>query len=251
MHRFFIDTGLQYNVGNRIDITDKEDVKHLVKVLRVRIDEMLEICDGEDREYRVKVCEMKHDSVKTEVVAVLDLKRESEIQITLFQSLPKGHKMELILQKSVELGVYNVVPVVTERCVSKIKDAKTERNKLERWQKVMNEAAKQSKRGLLPHIKPVKRFQDLEADLKAFDLLLMPHVLGEQKHLKDVLNRYQSAQKIGILIGPEGGFSEDEVALALEWGAQPIKLGPRILRTETAGFVTSSIVMYELGDIGG
>lgn len=251
MHRFFIDTGLKYDTGNRIDITDKDDVKHLSKVLRVRVHEEIEICDGQDQEYVCKVLEITNQIVKTQVVEVLESKRESEIQITLFQSLPKGQKMELILQKSVELGVSEVVPVMAERCIVKMKDAKTEKNKLERWQKVMDEAAKQSKRGKLPKIQAVLKFKSLKETMDSFDLVLIPHVLGDQKHLKDVLKTHQNARKIAVLIGPEGGFSEAEVASALAWGAIPIRLGPRILRTETAGFVTSSIVMYELGDIGG
>jgi len=115
----------------------------------------------------------------------------------------------------------------------------------------MDEAAKQSKRGILPKITKVSKFTELESILGKFDLVLIPHVLGNQKHLKEVLKDHNSAKNIGILIGPEGGFSEKEVEQALSWKAHPIRLGPRILRTETAGFVTSSVVMYELGDIGG
>jgi len=251
MHRFFIDSSLKHEKGHRIDITDKDDIKHLMKVLRMRLEEHIEICDCADQEYVCEIIEIKQSKVKTIVVEVKDIKREANIEITLFQSLPKGQKMELILQKSVEIGLKSVVPMLTERCVTKIKDKKTEKNKLERWQKIMDEAAKQSKRGILPHIEHVVPFNEIESSLSEFDLVLIPHVLGEQKTLKQVLKSANKPSKIAILIGPEGGFTDKEVEKALSMNAQPITLGPRILRTETAGFVTSSIVMYELGDIGG
>lgn len=251
MHRFFIESGLHYGVGNRIDILNKDDVKHISKVLRMRVDELIEICDGNNKEYICKILDINNQEIKTEVVQELEISRESKIKITLFQSLPKGQKMELILQKSVELGVHSIVPVITDRCISIIKDAKTEKNKLERWQKIIDEASKQSKRGIVPQITSTVKLSELNKNKLDYDLILMPHVLGNQKNLKEVLKSNSDSINIAIFIGPEGGFTEDEVEMVLNWGAIPITLGPRILRTETAGFVTSSVVMYELGDIGG
>jgi len=167
-------------------------------------------------------------------------------QVYLFQGLPKADKMELIIQKAVELGVHAVVPVSTKRCVVKLDDKKA-KSKIARWQGISEAAAKQSKRRIVPEVMDVMSFKEALNFVKDFEIKLIPYELAEDmSKTKEIIDALQPGQRIAIFIGPEGGFEEAEVEAAMNAGVQPITLGKRILRTETAGFTVLSWIMYKL-----
>jgi len=164
----------------------------------------------------------------------------------LFQGLPKADKMELIIQKAVELGVYQVIPVSTKRCVVKLDDKKA-KSKIARWQGIAEAAAKQSKRGIIPQVTDVMNFKNAVKLASDMEVRLIPYELAEgMARTKEIINNVQPGQRIAIFIGPEGGFEETEIQEALNNGIEPITLGKRILRTETAGFTILSWLMYHL-----
>ncbi len=240
MYRFFVDK-------NRI-LQDKimicgDDVNHIRNVLRMKIGERLLISDGEDREYVCAICEIGKDCVVAEIEDVNGPQRELSIQVTLFQALPKGDKMETIIQKMVELGVFQIVPVSTKRCVVKL-DEKKAQAKGKRWNTIALSAAKQSKRGIVPEVtKPVCFTQALQW-AEQMDMVLFPYENAEGiAYTREVLQKIRPEMKIGIFIGPEGGFTPEEAAEANAAGALEITLGKRILRTETAGMALMSAIM--------
>jgi len=167
-------------------------------------------------------------------------------RLILFQGLPKGDKMEWIVQKAVELGAYRIVPFAAKRSVVKL-DQKKAGKKRERWQAIAKGAAEQSKRGIVPQVQDVMSFQEAMNYAKELDVVLVPYELQEgMKATEAVISKIEPGQSVGIFIGPEGGFDESEIEQAKEAGAIPITLGKRILRTETAGLTTLSILMYHL-----
>ena len=171
---------------------------------------------------------------------------ELKNRLYLFQGLPKGDKMELIIQKAVELGAYAVIPVEMKRCVVKL-DAKKAEKKRARWQQIAESAAKQSKRMVVPEVYPVMAFQEALRLAKTLDVQLLPYENArDMKETRERIDSIRPGQSVGIFIGPEGGFEEDEVASAMECGACTITLGKRILRTETAGMAVLSVLMFRL-----
>jgi 16S rRNA (uracil1498-N3)-methyltransferase len=166
--------------------------------------------------------------------------------VYLFQGLPKADKMEMIIQKCVELGVYAVVPVATKRCVVKLDDKKS-KSKIARWQGIAEAAAKQSKRRIVPEIMDVMSFRQALQFVSDFEVKIIPYELAENmEKTKEIIQNIKPGQKIAVFIGPEGGFDESEVEQALQNGTEPITLGKRILRTETAGLTVMSWIMYQL-----
>ena len=185
------------------------------------------------------------------IIKKLEINNESNIEIHLFQGLPKSSKMDLIVQKATELGVKEITPIITERVI--VKNEIGEFKKIDRYMRIALEACKQSKRSIIPDIKTPLEFDGLLTKLKEMDLILVPYENEEGYGIKNVIKDIteKDIKKIGIIIGPEGGFEESEINILKELGAYIITLGPRILRTETAGFVCISLIMYELGDLGG
>jgi 16S rRNA (uracil1498-N3)-methyltransferase len=247
MHKFFVNN--ENIVGHRI-LINGDDVNHIYRVLRLNRDDEILISSGNGKEYICKIVDVNKREVVCEVVESFDNTSEPPVNIILYQGLPKAQKMELIIQKCVEIGVVKIQPVLTQRVVVKT-EGKDISNKLERWNKIAEEAAKQSNRGILPEVLPLISFEQAVEELKNMDLGLIPYEKEKSKGLKEVLEGASSAKTIGILIGPEGGFEETEVSNCVEKGIIPVTLGPRILRTETAGLTVSSIVLYEIGDMGG
>ena len=182
------------------------------------------------------------------MTAVILYAMESDLElpsrIFLFQGLPKGDKMELIIQKTVELGVHEIIPVASRRCVVKL-DEKKAKSKVARWQGISESAAKQSKRMIVPKVHPVMKFEEALEYARSMDMVLIPYELAKgMRHTKELFASIRPGQSVGIFIGPEGGFEEEEVKKAVEAGAEPVTLGKRILRTETAGMTVLSILMY-------
>ena len=226
-----------------------EDVRHISKVLRLHIGEEILICDGQGYDYQCIINTIEKDYILVQIKRKILSETEPICKVTLFQGLPKADKFELIIQKCTELGILDIYPTLTERVVVKIKDAKKEKDKINRWQKIAKEASKQSNRSIVPTIHDFISFTDILSKLKDFDIILIPYEKQRDTYIQDVLADFSHAKHIGIIIGPEGGFEEKEVQMAMDQGIKPITLGPRILRTETAGLITLGIIMNRMGEI--
>lgn len=249
MHKFFIDENHIYD--NYAEITG-DDVKHIYKVLRLKTEDKVYINNCKGKEYIGEITEITKQSVSLKIIEEVQVNNESPVEVYLFQGLPKSSKLELIIQKSTELGVKEITPIITNRVLSAIKNIDKESKKIERWNKIALEACKQCKRTLIPIINEITEFDRAINLLKEMDLVLVPYENAENYGIKKVMNDIKSdVSKIGIVIGPEGGFEEEEINRLKEIEAKIITLGPRILRTETAGLVAISLLMYELGDLGG
>ena len=244
MHWFYVEKSQISK--NEVRITGS-DVNHIKNVLRMEIGEHLVICDREGKDYYCELASLSKEEVVAKINQINDTESELPARLYLFQGIPKKDKMELIVQKAVELGVYEIIPVSMKRCVAKIEEQKKEQKKLERWQGIAESAAKQSGRGMIPQIHSVMNFADAIAYGKEFDFCIVPY-----EQAKDMCTTVQEVKRackgksIGIFIGPEGGFDEKEIMQIEEAGFRAITLGKRILRTETAGLTILSILMYEL-----
>ena len=244
MQRFFVEPHQIDRDRHEIRITGN-DVNHIVNVLRMKKDEELWISDKE-KEYHCVIENAGENEVLLHILYVQEPDYELQNRIYLFQGLPKADKMELIIQKAVELGAYSIVPFAAKRSVVKL-DQKKAGKKRERWQAIAKGAAEQSKRGIVPQVQDVMSFQEAMNYAKELDVVLVPYELQEgMKATEAVISKIEPGQSVGIFIGPEGGFDESEIEQAKEAGAIPITLGKRILRTETAGLTTLSILMYHL-----
>jgi 16S rRNA (uracil1498-N3)-methyltransferase len=246
MSKFFVEP--ENIQGDNIFIYG-EDVNHITKVLRLGPNNIIIVCDGNGKDYKVSIQEINKKEIKTKVLESSYSLSESPIRVALYQGIPKAGKMEYIIQKTTELGIDRIVPVTTRRTVVKIEDKKSEQKKVQRWQKVAYEAAKQSNRGRVPHVAYPISYEEALKQLSLMDINLMPYEKEKTNHLKNVLKADMKAQSIGILIGPEGGFSDEEVQMSKDENLNIVTLGPRILRTETAGAAVLAILMYELGDM--
>ena len=241
MHRFFVEES--QILGDEIIITGT-DVNHIKNVLRMKVDEDIMVSSEGTKEYTCRLQSFGDDEIITTIEHMVEADRELPSKIYLFQGLPKSDKMELIIQKAVELGVFAIIPVAMKHCVVKL-DSKKEATKLKRWQSIATSAAKQSKRMIIPDVMSVKSFEEAIALSKKLDVCLMPYEKAlDINETKAILNKIQAGQSIGVFIGPEGGFAQEEVELAKHQAVQTITLGKRILRTETAGITTLSILMY-------
>ena len=245
MYQFFIQP--EDITENDILITDEQDINHIKNVLRMRQGEKIALCcEASGKEYICSVEELGEGGIRARIEDINGQSRELPVRITLFQGLPKGDKMELIIQKAVELGAAEIVPVAMKRSVVKL-DAKKAAKKVQRWNEIAKSAAKQAKRTLIPEVKPVMSWREAVEYGKSLEMLLLPYEDAEGiGHSREVLASMKGRQSLGIYIGPEGGFQEEEVAQAEEAGAQTITLGHRILRTETAGMAVLSILMFML-----
>lgn len=243
MHRFFAEPG---QIGEKEIVITGADVNHIRNVLRMRADEEVLIADGQGAEYRCKLTELNENEVRAQILWKLDGNAELASAITLFQGLPKSDKMDLIVQKCVELGVDRIIPVSTKRAVVKL-DAKKEQTRLKRWNTISESAAKQSGRGVIPEVSGVMSFGKALEEAKKLDVLLIPYERAEHMaETRRVMSEIRPGQSVGIFIGPEGGFEESEVEEAVAAGARAITLGRRILRTETAGLAVMAMLSYLL-----
>ena len=239
MPRFFIEPTEEKEI-----IINGEDARHIAKTLRMGPGEGVTLCDGQGKDYACEIERITDNAVILCVQAVAQNTSEPSVHLTLYQALPKGDKMEMIIQKAVELGVSRVIPVLTSRCVSR-PDDKSAKKKIERWQKIATEAAKQCGRGKIPKIEPVMSFETAlqQADQQA---RLLFYERGGQA-VEQLLGRETTS--VAIVVGAEGGFEQKEVELAGRYGFFPVGLGPRILRCETAPLTAASIVMYLTGNM--
>jgi 16S rRNA (uracil1498-N3)-methyltransferase len=223
------------------------DVNHIKNVLRMKPGDPLIICNGQGKDCYCIINRVSDKEIIVDISSVEDTKSELAARITLFQGLPKKDKLELIIQKAVELGVYEIIPVMTARSVVRLEDKKKEEKKLERWQAIAEGAAKQSGRGYIPKVQLVIGYKEAVAKASAMDTAVIPYENASGIQLtRDIIGGLQKGSSIGILIGPEGGFEEAEIEQAQEHGITPITLGRRILRTETAGLALLSMMVLAL-----
>lgn len=243
MHHFFADPG--QIEGNVIHITGS-DVNHIKNVLRMRLNEEMVVSDGQGKDYRCYIEELGEWEVLAHVIYAQEADAELPGKIYLFQGLPKGDKMELIIQKAVELGAHQIIPVATSRSVVRL-DAKKAEKKTARWQQIAEGAAKQSGRAYIPQVGPVCSYREALTQAEGCDVRLIPYEMASNmEKTKNIIGAVRPGQSVAVFIGPEGGFSEEEISMAEEAGLKPITLGRRILRTETAGLALLSVLMFHM-----
>lgn len=249
MPKFFVEENQVNN--DRIFITG-EDVNHIKNVLRMKVGDTFNICNQSSSEnYLVEIENFNKDEVECKIIERLENSAESNVKMHIYQGLPKADKMELIIQKSVELGVSKITPVEMKRCVVKL-DGKDKLKKIDRWQKISEVAAKQCGRDFIPEICNVKNVNEIIDEFKEYDLVILCYENEKNTYLKDVLNEIKADSsidfnnfKVAAIIGPEGGIDSSEVELIQKSGAKVVSLGSRIMRTETVGLYLLSIIMYE------
>lgn len=243
MYRFFVDNCNDFK--DNIIITGN-DVNHIKNVLRLKCGEHVLVSNGNGTDYECSIEKIESETVTVRIEDVTKNAAELPVSITLFQGMPKSDKLELIIQKGVELGVKEIVPVITKRSVVKIDDKKAVK-KLERYNSIAESAGKQSGRGIIPEVKEFMSFKQAMEYAKTLDMNIIPYEEAKgMEYSREVVKDIKNHKSLGIFIGPEGGFTCEEVELAMSMGAKCITLGNRILRTETAGLAILSIIMFEI-----
>lgn len=247
MPRFFI-APEKINDG-RVYITGP-DVNHIVRVLRLGAGDGITVLDGRGMAYEAVIERTGREEVVCAIKKEYPAEGTPPLRITLVQGIPKGDKMDLVIQKGTELGVSRVIPLICRRAVVKLEGDKSERRK-ERWQRIALEAAKQCRRPDVPEVSEPAGWDRVLADLPPEAMAIIPWEEESIKSLKSVLQENDKREEIFVFIGPEGGFTPAEVERAREAGVRPVTLGPRILRTETAGLAVLTMILYQWGDLGG
>lgn len=244
MYQFFIEPSAVDK--EHIEITG-QDVNHIKNVLRMRIGEKIAaVNEAEGRKYLCEIQKLGEECIICGILSEEETDTELPSKIYLFQGLPKGDKMELILQKAVELGCFEVVPVTCKRCVVKLEEKK-QKSRVQRWQSISEAAAKQSGRRIIPRVHEVMRFSEALTYAADMDIRLIPYERAvNMEKTRSLLASLRSGQRIAVFIGPEGGFEEAEIEEAKKIGVIPVTLGRRILRTETAALTILSWLMYAL-----
>ena len=246
MPRFFVGTD---QISDKNIVITGTDVNHIRNVLRMAPGEEVTVSDGQGMDYFCKIAELTKEEVRLDIIDSWHSFVELPAKIYLFQGLPKADKMELIIQKAVELGAAEVIPVAMKNCVVKL-DAKKAAAKTARWQEIAKSAAKQSKRSRIPVVREPVNYREAVALAGELDVVLLPYENERgMAATREVMERIAPGQSVGIFIGPEGGFDPSEIALAKEEGMHLVSLGKRILRTETAGLATLSILMYHIESV--
>ena len=244
MNRFYIE---QNQIAEDKITVIGDDVNHIKNVLRMKIGEHILFCDCQGYDYHCKIESFDAKTVIAAIESKTETKTELKTKIYLFQGLPKKDKMELIVQKAVELGVTEVIPVMMKRTIVKLEDKKKEAKKLERWNTIAQSAAKQSNRGVIPTVSSVLTYKEALKRAESMDIVILPYENeGGMAKSKEIIKSIKGKQSVAIFIGPEGGFDEEEIHQASQLGMMPVSLGKRILRTETAGLAVLSILMFDL-----
>lgn len=232
--------------GEYIVITGP-DVNHMKKVLRMQAGERVDVINKADsRKYHCEIQKVQEERIVCVKLSEEEADTELPAKIYLFQGLPKSDKMELIIQKAVELGCFEIIPVACRRCIVKL-DEKKQESRIKRWQDISEAAAKQSKRRMIPKVCRVTRFEEALSRAGGMDLKIIPYEQADgMEETKRIISSASKGQEIAVFIGPEGGFEETEIEAAKKAGVIPVTLGRRILRTETAGLTALSWLMYSL-----
>ncbi|MBC5714569.1 16S rRNA (uracil(1498)-N(3))-methyltransferase [Roseburia sp. BX1005] len=242
MYQFFVDDA---QIGREFVTITGEDVNHIKNVLRMKAGEKIRISNQQGRDYYCEISEVTDTFVQADILNEDAASTELPSKIYLFQGIPKGDRMETVIEKAVELGVYEIIPVAMKYCVVKL-DAKKEAAKVARWQKQAEAAAKQSKRSIIPKIHPVMSYKEAVEYAMQCDVRLVPYENERgMQGTREALSTIKSGTSVSVMIGPEGGFAEDEITQVKD-SMQVISLGKRILRTDTAGIAVMSMLMLEL-----
>ena len=237
------------NIKDTTLIIDSEDANHLKRVLRINVGDVITVCDGAGIDYTVKVSEIGKNEIECDIIDRKKSDTEPNINITLYQGLPKAAKMDYIIQKNTELGISKIVPAKLARCVVKLENKAAENKKCERWQKIAVASAKQSGRGIVPEIGNPMTVDEIIEDVKDYDLVFVPYECEDQSRLKTIVESVPDAKDIAFIIGPEGGFDISEIEKFKAAGIKTVTLGKRILRTETAAESVVSMLMYAYDEI--
>ncbi|HBT46513.1 MAG TPA: 16S rRNA (uracil(1498)-N(3))-methyltransferase [Peptococcaceae bacterium] len=245
-HHFFIPPE---DLQQKTIVLTGETGHHASRVLRLNLGEEISVADGRGSSFRARVLAVRPGEVVAELLEPLP-SNDPPLSITLLQGLPKGDKMELIIEKATELGVSRIVGLLTERVIIKLDEGAAAR-KRERWCKVARAAARQSRRSSIPLVEGPCSLEEILEEMPPETLLLVPWEGEREKGLREVLAAVDFSRPVAVLIGPEGGLTPEEVDRARRAGGIVVGLGPRILRTETAGLACLAILMYEGGDLGG
>lgn len=246
MPKFFTE---RENIKRNTLIINNDDATHIRKVLRLSENDEIIVCDGMGVDYKVRIKEIGKDEIVCDIIDTLACDTEPNINVTLYQGLPKAAKMDYIIQKNTELGINRIVPAKLSRCVVKLEDKNAEMKKTQRWQKIANEAAKQSGRGVVPTVALPLTIDEIINEVKDSDLVFVPYECEEDTRLSQVIKENPDAKNISFIIGPEGGFDSSEIEKFKSTGIKTITLGKRILRTETAGEAVLAMLMYGYGEI--
>ena len=242
MHQFFVG---EEQVGRDFITITGSDVNHIKNVLRMRPGEKVRISSREGHDYFCRICEIAEDFVQAEFLAEDAPSTELSGKIYLFQGIPKGDRMETVIEKAVELGVYEIIPVAMRYCVVKL-DEKKAAARVVRWQKLAEAAAKQAKRSRIPVVHPLMEFKEAVSYASSCDVRLVPYENERgMESMREALSLIKKGDSVSVFIGPEGGFSEEEIALAKDT-MKAISLGRRILRTDTAGIAVMSMLMLKM-----
>ncbi len=248
MHHFFVD---KKDIQGEEAYIRGEDLRHIRNVLHLQLKEKLSISDRESFVYIGEIADMNKEWLRLRILERRAFDTELPSRITLFQALPKSDKMEWIIQKTVELGVHELVPVLCKRCIVQWDEKKMEK-KRERWQEIAKAAAKQSKRGIIPRVRlPISYTEALEEAAACRHAFFAYENERGVRQTLDMVNTVQAGEDIALIIGPEGGFEDTELVQAKDKGCKIVSLGSRILRTESAGFVLLSLLMFHLEGLHG
>lgn len=249
MHRFFV---WPENIAGQDVRIDRDQARHIEKVLRLVSGDLVQVFDGEDHEYEVCLQGKEDGFLLGKIVQELHRNVESPLRLSLIQGIAKGDKMDSIIQKAVEIGVADIYPLFSQYAVVKLEKERADK-KVERWQTIAREACKQCRRNRVPIIHTPNTFGEM-MNLVSGNPTILLYEHEDNNGLKQILNENRAeilaGSQLFLMIGPEGGFSPEEIAAAREQGVLIAGLGPRILRTETAGLAAASIVLYELADLG-
>ncbi len=240
--RVFVDTA---KIENNVALIDGSDVNYLKNVLRLKPGDEIIVLDSRSREYSSKIISLSNNgTIKAELIKEKHPETESKIKVTIAQGIPKNPKMEIVIQKSTELGAEKIIPVRTERSIVNI-SAEKESGRIDRWRKIAKEAAEQSGRTMIPFIEGIRNLDDVLAQSDGFDGRMILWEMEREMTLKKFLQKNKKIKNLLVLIGPEGGFSRREADLAKKNGFEAVSIGSRILRTETASLAVLSMISYE------
>lgn len=241
MANFYIE---KTDITENIATISGEEAQHISRVLRMKKGDKVTLCDGEGMFYEAVLSDFSDKTVTAEITSSRKAETEPYVQVTIFQGVPKNPKLETIIQKLTEIGAVRLVPMDTKRAVAKL----DKENKVDRLRKIAREAAKQSKRGIVPEVLSPVSFKDAVKMAAEADLALIPYEEEKEMSLKKALVG-KTPKTVSVMIGPEGGFDSEEIRLAMESGITSVTLGKRILRTETAPLTVCSAILYELGEM--
>jgi len=229
---------------------DGEEAKHILQVLRYKTGDVISVVDGRGTRYNVLIEKTSEEHLQGKIISSILSENEPICQVTLAQAVCRNERMDFLIEKATEIGVSSIIPILTERSLIRVSGSSREKNKMDRWRRLAIASMKQSLRTVLPEIQNIIKFEELLPRIRNFDLCLIASLEKDSKSIKECEELRKNKGRILLVVGPETGFSEDELSQAKEYGALPITLGARRLRTETAGVVFLSLVLHQLDDLG-